>query len=343
MPLLTRSAALTDYDMLARSLGLDPIAMTRAAGLPVQALTDPDLLISGAAVASLLEQSARLCGHADFGLRLAETRRLGNLGDVALVVREEPTLRAAVLSLIRYTGLHNDSLRLRLEDAGEVTLIHVAPRTASWGGGRQAAEMSVAIVLRTLKLLTGEAFQAETVCFTHPAPPDVRTHRRVLGPDVRFDQPADAVVCRTRDLDLPIPTADPEIGRRVKQSAEARLAELGDTTEAQARQLVRTLLPMGLCSVGRLARHLGCDRRTWHRRLVSVGGPNALIDQVRAELAQAYLRGHGRSLTEVSELLGFSAVSAFSRWFRRRFGMSPTAWCQARRAAQPDDPQNDRD
>jgi AraC-like DNA-binding protein len=31
----------------------------------------------------------------------------------------------------------------------------------------------------------------------------------------------------------------------------------------------------------------------------------------------------------VSDRLGFAASSAFSRWFRRRFGISPTAWREA--------------
>jgi AraC-like DNA-binding protein len=32
------------------------------------------------------------------------------------------------------------------------------------------------------------------------------------------------------------------------------------------------------------------------------------------------------SLTDISELLGFEAPSAFSRWFRQQFGTSPTQW-----------------
>ena len=32
------------------------------------------------------------------------------------------------------------------------------------------------------------------------------------------------------------------------------------------------------------------------------------------------------SLIDVSELLGSTAPSAFSRWFRARFGVSPAEW-----------------
>ena len=44
------------------------------------------------------------------------------------------------------------------------------------------------------------------------------------------------------------------------------------------------------------------------------------------ELAERYLAAERYSLTDVSEMLGFTAPSAFSRWFRQRFGVSPTQW-----------------
>jgi hypothetical protein len=105
MHALTRSASLTDYEHVARSVGLDPFRMLRTAKLPAKALDDPNVLISADSVGWLLEESARLSGQEAFGLLLAETRSLGNLGMLALLIREEPTLRAAVQSLVRYMRL----------------------------------------------------------------------------------------------------------------------------------------------------------------------------------------------------------------------------------------------
>ena len=43
-----------------------------------------------------------------------------------------------------------------------------------------------------------------------------------------------------------------------------------------------------------------------------------------------------RSMKEIAGLLGFSELSAFSRWFRTEFGSSPTAWRAGRgNGAQP--------
>ena len=54
-----------------------------------------------------------------------------------------------------------------------------------------------------------------------------------------------------------------------------------------------------------------------------------IVDDVRAGLAERYLAGERYTVSDVSDLLGFAAPSAFSRWFRRQFGMSPSAWRRA--------------
>ena len=145
MHALTRSASLTDYEHVARSVGLDPFRMLRMAKLPAKVLDDPNMMISADSVGWLLEESARLSGQEAFGLLLAETRSLANLGMLALVIREEPTLRAAVQSCVRYMRLHNAGVQLRLEDAGDVVLLHVGVNMQRHGVWRQAIEQSTGI------------------------------------------------------------------------------------------------------------------------------------------------------------------------------------------------------
>jgi Arabinose-binding domain of AraC transcription regulator, N-term len=98
MPHLIRSAVLTDYVLVARSLGLEPYRLVQAAGLPASCLRDPDRKIPLGAVLHLLEDSARAAGIEDFGLRLAERRSLSNLGPVGLLVRVAPRRVAGAAS-----------------------------------------------------------------------------------------------------------------------------------------------------------------------------------------------------------------------------------------------------
>ena len=326
MHALTRSASLTDYEHVARTAGLDPFRMLRMAKLPARALDDPNVLISADSVGWLLEESARLSGQEAFGLLLAETRSLGNLGMLALLIREEPTLRAAVQSLVRYMRLQNAGVQLRLDDPGDMVMLHVGYMQGH-GVSRQAIEQSTGIGLRTLRVLSRDTFRPVRICFTHEEPASIAVHRRVLGTAIAFSQECNAIVCRTRDLDMPIPAADPALNREVRRWLDRQLADLPDEPTQRARQIVRMLLPSGLCSVDQVARHLGTHRRTLHRQLAAEGeSVTTIMNAVRVELAPEYLANSKRKLYEVADLLGFSTAAHFSRWFRSQFGKTPSEW-----------------
>ncbi|HEX3364194.1 AraC family transcriptional regulator [Phenylobacterium sp.] len=328
MPILTRSASLTDYENVARAAGLDPFRMLRMAKLPARVLDDPNMIISSDSVGWLLEESARLSGQESFGLLLAETRTVANFGMLALLIREEPTLRAAVQSLVRYMALQNAGVQPWLEeDQGDVALLHIGVNMQRHGVWRQLIETSTAIGLRTLKALTRNTFRPVAVSFTHEPPASLEVHHRVLGTAVEFSQECNAIVCSRRDLDTPISTADPTLNRELKRWLDMQLANLRDEPAERARQIVRMLLPSGLCSVDQVAQHLGMHRRTLNRHLAVEGeSVTTIINAVRAELSQELLANSRRRLYEVAELLGFSTAGDFSRWFRGQFGMTPSQW-----------------
>ena len=58
-------------------------------------------------------------------------------------------------------------------------------------------------------------------------------------------------------------------------------------------------------------------------RLVSF---TELLEQVRREMAVQSLGGSDISVTLLSDMLGYSDTSAFSRAFRRWYGVSPRGW-----------------
>src|SRR6516225_7220709 len=79
MSRLIRSAVLSNYVEVARSVGLDPYRMISEFRLPPASLNDPDVKVPVGAVGRLLEESAARSGKLDFGLRLANKRTVANL------------------------------------------------------------------------------------------------------------------------------------------------------------------------------------------------------------------------------------------------------------------------
>src|SRR4051794_31312936 len=111
-----RAAALTGYPELARAVGLDPTQMLTDVGLKAADLAKQDRWLPATPVAVLLESSARRSGCADFAVRLSEFRRFSTLGLLAVVLREEPTLRGALELLTRYVYVYNGILDARLTE-----------------------------------------------------------------------------------------------------------------------------------------------------------------------------------------------------------------------------------
>ncbi|MGO4304952.1 AraC family transcriptional regulator [Cupriavidus sp. RAF12] len=327
MSYFLRSASLTNYVDVARAVGLDPHQMLRAARISRDALLDPDIRIPAARVGSLLEASAR-AGHAeDFGLRLAEQRQFSNLGPLAFVVREEPTLRRALESMVRYMGLQNEALAMRVEDDEGLVVIRLHIFSDEPGTLRQATELAAGVMFRMLSLFLGPAWRPRSICFSHSPPESHATYLRVFGMQALFNQDFDGIVCVASDLEAPLPSYDPVMAQQVRRYLGTLLAQSNTTMDDKVRKLVLALLPGGLCTVDRVAEHLGVDRRTVHRHLAQLGTTYSdIVNEARAGLATRYIENPSRPLSEVATLLGFSSLSAFSRWFGGQFGCSVSKW-----------------
>lgn len=320
MTALVRSASLTNFAPLAAACGLDPLALVAQAGLPARCLSDPDLQIPAPAVARLLELAAAQGHEPAFGLRLAEARRLSNLGPVGLLLRDEPTLRSAMDVVVRYVHLHNEALAVRVEHTGGLAVIRQAMTPQGGQPMRQAEELALAVLFRVLGVFLGVQWRPRLVCFTHRAPASLAVHRRVFGPTVEFGHEFTGIVCNAADLDAPNPGADPVMARYTHRLLEQAPDASARTTD-RVRQLAVLLLPRGHCRVEVVAQHLGLDRRTVARRLAAEGTSfSALVDGLRRDLVQRYLQEGARPLGDVAALLGFSAPSAFSRWYRAQHG-----------------------
>lgn len=320
---LIRSASLTNFADVARQAGLDPARLLSEFGLPQQCLRDPELKVPLDTVRQLLETSAERAGFHALGLMMAESRWLSNLGPVGLLVREQPTVRLAIDALVRNSRHLNEALFLTLEETGNVVVLREELIVGHGGPVRQSTELAIGVVFRLLSTLLGPGWRPLRVCFAHDAPADRSVHERVFGRKVEFGHAFNGIVFSRGDLESPNPAADPEMARYARKLLERSVADADAAQDmsAQVRALVVTLLGTGCCTIELVAQHLGVDRRTIHRQLASEGSTYSdIVDDVRGELAVRYPKNRNRTLAEVSSLLGFSAPSGFSRWYRRKFG-----------------------
>jgi AraC-like DNA-binding protein len=91
------------------------------------------------------------------------------------------------------------------------------------------------------------------------------------------------------------------------------------------------MLDHGEVSLARAAECLGVTPRTLQRRLTAANTSfSELYTDARRELAIRYVANSTRSLSTVAELLGFSSLSPFSRWFAAEFGTGAATYRRKR-------------
>lgn len=317
-----RAAALTNFEHIAGECGLNAQALLSEVGLPSRSLSDSDLMIPALQVARLLEMAAERAKEPAFGLRMAASRRLSNLGPLGLLLRDQPTLRHALDKLASHMHLHNEAFSIKTVDAGDnicirgdIILDRDSPRT-------QAVDAGMGISFRIVQFFLGESWRPKQVNFRHRAPTVVKWYRQVFGQTVHFGSEFNEIVCATRDLDVPNPGADPVMAAYSQRLLGQSLGTKASTSD-RVRRLVVLLLPRGMCRADVVAQHLGISRRSVDNHLAAEGTTfKVLVDNMRRELLANYLQEESHALSEIAPLLGFSEPSAFSRWHRAQFGHS---------------------
>lgn len=323
MRLLTRASALTHFSEIARLAGLNPEALVRDVGLPVMCLSEPELMVPADAVRDVLELAAARSAWSNFGLRMAEGRRLSNLGPLGLLLRDEPTLRRALEVVVRYLHTYNQALALKIEDEPPLVLVRAEFMSSAQGAMQQGTELTLGVMCRFFGLFMGTQWRPRRVCFTHAAPKDRSLHVQMFGPNVEFGHDFNGIVIDAPVLDVPNPSADPVMARYARQvmAASEQLERPSPSTEI--RNIALMLLPTGSCKVDVIAQHLGVDRRTVHRHLAREGRTfSGLVNELRRGLAQRYVEHGHQSMEQIAVMLGFAYPSSFSRWYRSEFKQS---------------------
>jgi AraC-like DNA-binding protein len=159
------------------------------------------------------------------------------------------------------------------------------------------------------------------------APHSLALHQKVFGIRPAFGKDFNGIVCGADDLNRTRPGSDSALAQSVRRHLDERLASQVGTLTDKVRETVAVMLPLGDHSLDRVATQLGLEPRTMQRRLADDGKRfSELVDQIRGGLALQYLADQQRPLDNVAMLLGFSELSAFSRWFKTTFGRNASTY-----------------
>jgi AraC-like DNA-binding protein len=328
-----RAAILIALSRIGPGHGVDWKGIRERLAIPPDLLIDPQSRVSATLMAEAMSLAAAQSGKPEIALLAGEAVEhvVGSpiVQQMMFAVRVQPTLAEAIRYHARIAQLQTDSISYETEEDGPFIISKRYLTSRAIAGNPFLIDGAFALALPFWRTMLGRDWKPELTCFARPQPADDSAYRRVFG-KVEWGHDFDGWVFDTRSAYHPLPAPDPESMAEIERLIDDRVARDGPGSDDIATVAVR-LLTEGDCSLYRLAEELGVDRRTVHRRLQVRGLTySELLDQARREIVEQQIRRDDLVLSDLAEMLGFSAVSTFSRWFRQAYGVSATDYRRRR-------------
>jgi AraC-like DNA-binding protein len=247
---------------------------------------------------------------------------LGLIGAVAIA---SPTLGSGLESMARFFPYHQQATHTAFICQGDFARLEYRIIDGGIVDRRHDAELTLGMFANVLRHCLGASWAPEAIHFEHPRPSEWREHRQAFGAPVQFGQRMNALIFRSDRLQQAMPRgnlyrADSYCEELMRISGDTGVLSLLDHVKGE----IRSGLPEGVPAIESVADAVGMPRWTLQRRLGSHGlSFSGAIDVVRRELAERHVRQRFVPLADISDMLGYSELSAFSRAFHRWFGVSP--------------------
>jgi AraC-like DNA-binding protein len=270
------------------------------------------------------EAALHVSGDPALGLRVGKSMPVGALGSFEYLLRN-------CASVTEVVDRANEYMRL-VDETGVIEVVHdgeIAALRASRSGGYPNTPPEIHCLFAALLLIIQKEWpgaRLTSVRLSHPAPKDVDIFERHFACPVRFESEHNEIRFSASLLQLPQARADGNLARVLEEHARHLLAQLPNENPflQNARGELLKQIDLGNPSAVTLARALRMSERTLRRRLDAEGTSyNALLSEVRQDLARRYVTQTREGFEAIADKLAFADASTFLRAFKRWTGMTP--------------------
>ncbi len=295
------------------------IALADQLGIATTTQTLKDGAMASLLDVSTLLQALGVLENPQRGLALGNLIPASAHGAMGYAVVSSPTVGEALSTIARYAGMRNRLFTYHFQNDTNEAVLSIKPRL-EMAGFRAFAEITTAVSL--FKMVQGVAGEKAASLMEFDA------HWESYGAldvfmQLRYAQPVTALRVPAKIAELELPTADAKLYANACRSCEEELATLNGSIVGRLRSIMpndRQEWP----SLEHAAEQFSMSPRTLIRKLVAEGLTfQTLQDQIKSELACWYLSHTTLPMGEISERLGFSDDTNFSRSFRRWRNTTP--------------------
>jgi AraC-like DNA-binding protein len=324
---LQRVGVLVEIPRLLREMNVEPEPFLSSLGVSAAMLSDIEGRLPFPIVSDLLLKCTEATGRDDFSLILGASGRLAHLGIVGNLLSSAASFGSAVLDFVANHPRYVRGASTYLVD-WEDDAILIGHRVYHPGlrGSTRFSEGATAFGRRVFAELCG--VEPTRACLSLPQPADLSPYKKAFGrTKLVFGAEHFGLVYSRAALATAVPTADRARHADISKFIAERWNFLQpDILDRVMRVLVPSVLA-GTPSLQATADLLVMHPRTLNRALQTRGiSFRDAVNEARFEMACQLLRGTRVGIGSLAQILGYSEVSAFSRFFAGMSGLSPSDW-----------------
>jgi len=305
--------------------GADVDRVFGSSGINPERLLSPTLSLQLPNYCKVLEYAALQSGCDNFGLYYGQQFQPKSLGLIGYIALCSPDLESALNNMAHYFHLHQKDTLTRMVNLGECWRIDYQIQHGAILTRRQDAELTLGMFMNVVREVLGQHYSPREIHFEHTRPEYWQEHSKLFNAPVFFEQPYNSIVFVKKDLKCAMPMQDPMLLKVMLDTLQLlNLAAPPQSLTDQVRSHIQMELAEGEPHLEKIAGDLGFSSCVLTRKLKAEGlSFSALVEAVRCELADYYIKQKNIPISEMAFLLGYSEVSAFSRAFKRWFGTNP--------------------
>jgi AraC-like DNA-binding protein len=307
-----------DFIALQAAIGNTPIAKTEVAPSKQQ-------------LEKLWLNAMNLTGDNLIGLHFGESLQLAALGLVGQIIQTSATVGEALNQSAKRLESITDLFSMEVV-VGKKSKIQVRFNPHSQASERypnsfsQRIDMCMVFVLHEVDGLLLQKIKPDTVKMPLKKRSRSEEYHRLLRVGHITNSKEYELTFPGEYQYLPLITANYELQRQLIEKMAMEDIAAGETLRKRVETYLKKNAYLGIPTLEQLAANFSTSTRSLQRRLRAEGTSyQKLASDCRKSLAAWYLESGHHQVKEISQLLGYNEVSAFSRAFKRWTGKPPGA------------------
>ncbi len=263
-----------------------------------------------------------------FGLHFGESLQLSALGIVGEIIKSSETIGGALTIAASLTHLITAAFELEVVQDESSFTVRFIPVIDDWQysvSAIQTLDLLMVFVIHELDGLMLKKIQPLAINYSRETD-NIAEYERVMRCRPVINATENAITFDKKYWNEPIITANYELQKILLQKASELKTDSIKKQTLQSR-IYNYLLAnsyLGIVSLDDIASNFNISARTLQRKLKEEGiNFQQLADEARKTLAINYLKAGSYPVKEISYMLGYNELSAFTRTFKRWTGIAP--------------------